>query len=152
MPEQDIKIEYDYTPGVWNNGPGAYVGLGRCIEGFILTTPDGTKYYFGMTGSSPVSPYVHPIEVTSPYTLNFQATQSRTISSWFLNKIVSADGGSIITLKYTRDSYAYYIPNASNPTGAFSGDYNTYDLVKNLVDGVKLSQISFSNGDRKSVV
>ncbi len=146
-PEQDIKIEYIYIGGTWSGGPGPYTGLGRSIDGFILTTPDGVKYYFGMTGTTPVSPYVDPIEVTSPYTLNNGPTYSRSISSWYLNKVVSPDGQFSIELKYTRDSYAYFVASASNPISAtFSGDYNTYDLVKNLIDGVKLSQISYANG------
>ena len=147
FPEQDIKIEYDYTPGTWNGGPGAYAQSGRCIEGFTITTPDGTKYYFGMAGgNSPSLPNVQPIEVVSIYSLNSGSTFSRSISSWYLNKIVSADGNSAIYLSYTRDSYAYCIANASNPTGSFTGDYSTYDLVKNLMDGVKLNQISFATG------
>jgi Family of unknown function (DUF5977) len=147
VPEQDIKIEYKYTPGLWTGGPGPYVNLGRCIEGFIITTPDGVKYYFGMAGSTATSPYVDPIEVTSPFTLNNGATFSRSISSWYLNKIVSPDGQFNIDFKYQKDSYAYYNATASNPlSGTFSGENNTYDLVKNLVDGVKLSQISYANG------
>ena len=48
LPEQDVRIEYDYTPGT-----------AQSISGFTLTTPDGTKYYFGKT-SDPND--VDPIE------------------------------------------------------------------------------------------
>jgi len=148
VPEQDIKIEYDYTPGQWNGGPGAYGSSDRCIEGFIITIPDGTKYYFGMTGSSPTGSYVHPIEVTCPYSLRNGYTYSRSISSWYLNKIVSADGEFTIQLNYTRDRYAYYVVSATTKYGQYDGSNTTdvFDLIKNYVDGVKLSNVTFASG------
>lgn len=145
-PEQDLKIESSYTPGTWNNSPGAYSGLGRCIESFTITTPDGTKYYFGISNVTPVSPYVNPIEVTSPVSLKIGATNSQVISSWYLNKIVSADGISVINLNYQLDKYAYYTLRSTHSPTTINGSSSDYDVVKNLVAGVRLSQISTSNG------
>jgi hypothetical protein len=146
LPEQDVKIEYDYTPGTWNSGPGPYVGLGRCIEGFIITVPDGTKYYFGMTGNTSTAPNVAPIEVVSPHSYNIGPTNARSISSWFLNKIVSVDGNYIIKLHYTEDKFATYIATGNDYPITFSGVAPSGDLIKNLNAGVKLSQIVFANG------
>lgn len=147
FPEQDVKIDYVYTPGLWYDGPGPYTGLGRCIERFILTTSEGIKYHFGMMPTIPETGYVQPIEVTSPYSLNNGLTYSRCISSWYLYKVEAPDGVNAIQLKYKQDSYAYYNINAAGHTlVSESESYNAYDLSKNLVDGVRISQIQFNNG------
>lgn len=147
FPEQDIKIEYVYTPGIWYDGPGPYTGLGRCIERFILTTSDGTKYYFGMMPVLPETGFVQPIEVTSPYSLNSGPTYARCISSWYLYKVEAPDKINSINLKYKQDNYAYYNINAAGHTlVSESSNYNAYDLSKNLVSGVRISQVQFNNG------
>ena len=74
VPEQDIKIEYSYTPGA-----------GKSIESFTITTPDGTKYYFGKTASTTD---IDPIEKTNPFTSDAGLGQGTVTSSWYLNKIV----------------------------------------------------------------
>jgi hypothetical protein len=146
VPEQDLKIEYNYTPGIWTTSPGTSAGLGRCIESFTITTPDGTKYYFGMTQSVVSSPYCDPIEVTSTMTALSGTSYSQVISSWYLNKIVSLDGNSSIALQYQRDKYAFY--TFMNPT-IFTLDNSPtsykYQLVKNFVAGVRLSKITSNN-------
>ena len=149
IPEQDFKIECSYTPGIWNNSPGASNGFGRCIESFIITTPDGTKYYFGIPQTTVQNPYCDPIEVTSTYTATNGTSYSQVISSWFLNKIVSADGNFSINLSYTRDKYAFYAftnpaSNTIEPGGSNSTIYK-YALVKNLMAGVLLSKITTAN-------
>ena len=53
VPEQDLKVDYSYTPG-----------LGKSIDNFTMTTPDGTKYYFGKTASTTDT---DPIEKTNPF-------------------------------------------------------------------------------------
>lgn len=134
VPEQDIKISYNYT------GTGS-------IQSFILTTPDGTQYHFGVT---PSSTDVDPIEQSDPYSGGAFASGLVT-SSWYLSKIVSADGKFSISLSYVTEKYSYYIlamyPVSylsqidSDPTNDFE-----YKLMKNFVKGVRLSSISFSNG------
>jgi len=99
MPEEDLKIEYLYTPGKWTGGPGAYDNIDHCIDGFVITTPDGVKYYFGLPGFTQENSFVDPIEVVCPFSLYKGSIYSRTISSWYLNRIESPDGNSIITLK-----------------------------------------------------
>ncbi len=84
VPEQDIKIEYNYTPG-----------LGSSIGRFTITTPDGTKYYFGKTVSTTD---VDAIEKTNPFNADGGLSVGTAISSWYLNKIVSADDLFTITL------------------------------------------------------
>ncbi|MCC6287002.1 MAG: RHS repeat protein [Chitinophagaceae bacterium] len=136
LPEQDLKIEYDYT-----------LTSSLSIQGFIITTSDGTKYYFGKTASSTD---VDPLEKTLSYTATAGTYYWNIISSWYLNKIESADAQFVINLTYQADNYGYYTTSMSpidgNKTG--TGYQNTgYNLVKNIMQGVRLSQISFADGN-----
>ncbi|MGZ4089668.1 MAG: hypothetical protein ACXVNO_03055, partial [Bacteroidia bacterium] len=144
IPEEDLKIQTDFT-------------LGPGFNGFIITSSDGVKYFFGKTGNNGV---VDPIEITySNTTQSSYGLENRATSSWFLNKIVSADGMDSILLNYQAEKYSSYSlamfpriyggSNMSQPQGAgilFSGYSYEYDLVKQFVQGVRLSSISFSNG------
>jgi hypothetical protein len=140
VPEADFKIETDFVAG-----PG--------FQGFVITPPDGTKYYFGKTGNNSA---VHPIEITySITTQNSYGLSSRTASSWFLNKIVSFDKTDSITLNYQQENYSYYttamfplyyggfLPTGSTGWNAYTYEY---DLVKNFTQGVRLSGITYPNG------
>ncbi|PQV56489.1 YD repeat-containing protein [Sediminibacterium magnilacihabitans] len=147
VPEQDIKIQCSYTPGTWNNSPGAWSGNGRCIESFTLITPDGVKYFFGIAPTPAQNPYCDPIEVASMYTANMGTSYSQAISSWFLYQIVSPDGSFSINLNYQRDKYAFYT-FTNPPTFTLDQANNSaarYALVKNLMAGVLLSQITTPN-------
>jgi hypothetical protein len=133
VPETDLKVEYDYSPGAGQN-----------INSFTLTTPDGTKYSFGKTIASND---VDPIEVTSCYKANTGLNSGSVVSSWFLNNITSADNKFSIDLHYVTENYGY-------PTISMFALDNTYDshhpyeyeVVKNLIQGVRLHDISFPNG------
>lgn len=146
VPEQDIKIEYDYpgdyAQGTWTTSPGLYSGGGYCIMSFTITTPDGTKYYFG--AHDPVTSfYCDPIEVTSTFTLSMGSSYSQVISSWFLQKIVSSDGNHVVTFNYKRDKFSTFA--FTNPPRGFAGNSGPlYAMVKNFVAGVKLDNIQSS--------
>ncbi|MDI9363579.1 MAG: YD repeat-containing protein [Flavobacterium sp.] len=160
--EQDLKIECSYTSGIWNNSPGAWAGLGRCIESFIITTEDGTKYYFGISANGNASSnYCDPIEVVSPFNNDIGSSYSQVISSWFLNKIVSPDGNFSLNFYYIREKYSFYnyssfssnLTNFSSNLTSFSSDpingasnnLSISKLTKNLIAGVQLSRISAAN-------
>jgi len=131
VPEQDIKIEYNYTPG-----------FGNSIESFTITTPDGTKYYFGKTADTND---IDPIEKTNPFNSDVGLSVGTAISSWYLNKIVSADDLFTITLSYVAENYSYYtISLFPVPDAPQSGE--GHKPVKNMMTGVRLSQVMFSNG------
>src|SRR5262249_55494308 len=75
------------------------------------------------------------------------------VSSWFLNKILSADGMDSITLSYQLEDYSYYAV-ATYPvlntqylqsSSLFEFQWGL-NITKNLVQGVRLGQISFANG------
>lgn len=128
LPEQDIKIEYNYT-----------YGSSESIQGFTLTTPDGVKYYFGAT---PSTTDVDPVEYTKVFTDQNGMGWDKVLSSWYLNKIVSADGNSSISLSYRSVGYSYYTVSTSVETGNARG----YKLVRNIIHGVELDKITSSNG------
>jgi hypothetical protein len=132
MPEQDFKIEYIYTPGIF-----------KSIESFIITPSNGTKYYFGIT---PSTTDTDPIERSlSISNTNGYANNGRSISSWYLNKIQSADGLHTINLTYQPESYSYFNIGSGQldePENVQSGS----DLYKVVVEGVRLSNISYPNG------
>ncbi|MCD2421224.1 hypothetical protein LQ567_00515 [Niabella pedocola] len=136
VPEQDLKIEV-----------GMQESIGT-IEGFTITTPDGTKYYFGKNGNTGT---VIPIEKTSVYSAKGGIVSGKPVSSWFLNKVSSADGLFSINLSYQPERYSYYTFSTEQVAGTVippdfpSGVRDAY-LVKNSVEGVRLSQISFPNG------
>ena len=134
-PEQDFKIQ-------------PFLESATGFVGFVVTTPDGTKYYFGKTGNNGG---VNPIESTTPATIqNGISNANSAASSWFLNKMVSADGTDSIILIYQPENYSYY--TLTTPPVLFTnymptqGNKMGIDLVKNFVSGVRLSQINFANG------
>ncbi len=129
LPEQDIKIEYSYTEG-----------SAKSIQAFVITTPDGVKYYFGVT---PSTTDVDPVEYTKVFTSQSGLGWDQVISSWYLNKVVSADGNNTITLNYRSSNYSYYTISTSvaGSTGA-----RGYKQVRNYVNGVELDNITSANG------
>lgn len=136
VPQQDFKIIPDY-PETGN------------IKSFTIITPDGTKYFFGnsagLTG-------VAPIETTNTSSVKTGYQSGSVISSWFLNKIQSADNIFSITLSYAQENYgvctlSMYPINSTNQSGELTSDYHEYNIVKNIISGVRLSQITFSNGN-----
>lgn len=131
VPEQDFKIAPSYT------GSGS-------IQSFIITTPDGVQYYFG--NSAGISGDA-PIEITTPVTAQNGQSSGTAVSSWYLNKITSADGIFSIKLSYTAENYGYFTVAMFAADGNATGsDAYGYNLVKNVVKGVRLSQITFPNG------
>ncbi|MCS3795085.1 RHS repeat domain-containing protein [Niastella sp. OAS944] len=143
VPESDLKIEVNFPVG---STPDFYG-----IHGFTITTSDGTKYIFGDNTSGDGN--INAIETTTFTSAKSFWTGQGSTSSWFLNKVVSADGLSSITLTYQKEQYSYYTlstfpkSNAQTQTaGAFDWAYD-YDIVKNFIDGVRLNKIIFQNGE-----
>lgn len=134
VPEDDFKIE-PILSGVNDN-----------IVGFIITTPDGVKYYFGKNQNADGN--IDANEITSPYTFDNGLTFGNVISSWFLNKIKSADNKFFIDLIYQPDKFTDFTMSLF-PVAA-DDQFNKHSmLVKNYVEGVRLSQVNFSNGNIK---
>jgi YD repeat-containing protein len=132
VPQQDLKISYDYTPG-----------FGQSISSFKVTTPDGTQYHFGKTASTTD---VDPIEKTDLFGEEGYIGTNNIIASWYLNKVVSADNLFAITLQYVAEEYKYISLTSfqSESTAPISASDNK--LLMNRVQGVRLTGIQFSAG------
>jgi len=136
VPGADFRIQPDYVSSMG-------------FQGFIITTPDGIQYYFGKTGNNDS---IAPVEVTVSGTYqNSYSNANAAVSSWFLNKIVSADKTDSITFQYDKESYSYYTlstsPVSNNITWSFpNGPWPEYNLIKNFINGVRLKKINFPNG------
>jgi hypothetical protein len=134
VPEQDFKIQ-------------TYISTQQGFTGFIITTPDGVRYFFGQIGNNGTT---NPVEATITATGSAGSASSAANASWFLNKIMSSDGIDSITFQYTKENYSYYtlafnkLPYGqyvpTNPTKICIG------LIKNCISGVRLTQINFANG------
>lgn len=144
VPQQDLKIVPYFPADTMTSF--SIVNGDASIQGFTVTTPDGTQYFFGRT---PGFSGTAPIEVTNAYTSQ-SGSGGYIISGWYLNKIQSADGQFSINLNYTQENYGYFtlstFPiNPSINQGMWSSPYE-YNLIKNLITGVRLSSITFPNG------
>src|SRR5450432_1939876 len=132
VPQQDVKI----IPNFPNPGTAS-------IQGFTIITPDGTKYYFGNTPGVTGTP---PIEITSPYSAEGGFAGGTAISSWYLNKVTSMDSLFSVVLTYVPETYGYYVVSSTPWDPNSPNTYHELNFVKNLVNGVRLSQITFPNG------
>lgn len=137
-PEQDLQITPIYTGTDW-----------RGMTGFIITTPDGIQYHFGQNPVADGNP--DAIEITYDVTTQMSYNGQGAVSSWYLNRIVSADQQDTVQLTYQTESYSYYtysmfpIPSVQN-SDFFGFDYD-YDLCKNFTNGVRLTKIAFADGE-----
>lgn len=129
LPEQDLHIEPVYCDPACDES----------ISSWVITTPDGTKYYFGKNGDP-----VEPIDFTRPYTQQNGIAYSNAISSWYLYKMESADQQFEINIDYESEQYSYYTVSMFPISPGSTED--EYKLIKNIVDGVRVSSISFTKG------
>jgi hypothetical protein len=146
---EDLKIEY-----VWNNTPSGTLESTN-IQGFSITTGDGTKYFFGKPASGNVEEGVSPIEMSFPTNRDVSngttVPLQRVYSSWYLYKIESADQLDVIKLFYDKESFSTFSWSFSPST---ISDVNTinasnvkpYSLFRLYIDGVRLSKIVSSQG------
>ncbi len=132
VPEQDIKIVPTFTGG-------------RSFDYFTLTTPDGVQYVFG---NAPGATGAAPIEITNSYSAQSGSAGFPPTSSWYLSRVISADDQFVVNLSYMAESYGYFTLSmfAIDGSGTGSSGILGYDLVKNTIQGVRLSKISFPNG------
>lgn len=142
---EDLKIAY-YFP---RDTAGSYNTYTANIQGFIITVPSGAQYHFGSTPGGSTSG-VPAVELSFVYAGDPNRTD-HLFASWFLTKIVSADGMFSISLHYQPENYSYYTLSMSPVDGNFTPSWtnpaqNEYRLTKNYMEGVRLSKISFSNG------
>ncbi len=139
IPHQDIKIQPLYC----TNPTGQNCSTtSSYLRGWILTTPDGTKYHFGLRGGSFIGD--QPYEKIFPYYFTSGEDIPETIGSWFLYKVESADDQFSVELTYTQEEYSHYSLAIGGAKPYGNSAYS--NLVKNSIQGVRLTSIDFSNG------
>jgi YD repeat-containing protein len=149
----DLKIEYYYPfcpplpPHIGTGGGGTSTKSAN-IQGFVITVPSGDKYYFGITDTSPITG-AEPVETTFPMSADANGMPDQVYSSYYLHKVVAADGGHVVNFTYQGENYSYYtlsmVPINGNAIQSGSGR-KEYGLIKNNINGVRLAKISFSAG------
>ncbi|MEQ9164751.1 MAG: hypothetical protein RLO12_00725, partial [Fulvivirga sp.] len=133
IPESDVKIE-----AIVKDEFGAFSY--DHIQGFKIITPAGVKYYFGVTDD----PYdVDPVDKSGTEVIGGSASFSQVYSSWYLNKIESADSKFSIDISYREENYGYFTIS-SQP--CMPNCDNSIKLIKTGISGVAISSIDFSNG------
>lgn len=147
IPSQDIKV-IPYYP---RDDPNYVISsmYEYNIIGFTIITPDGTNYLFGKTPGFNGS--VLPFEITNPYSTYTGASSGNVISSWYLNKVSSADGMFSINLSYLQENYGSYTISTNTMdsyTTSTQSSFSTceFSVVKNIEQGLRLNQITFPNG------
>ncbi len=96
---QDVKIRPYFVQG--NN---AWCGR---FDYWVITVPDGTKYYFGQPNANEFDGSDKAVDLTMNYTYAKQADFDVTVSAWYLTKVESADGLNSIALDYNQERYRY---------------------------------------------
>ncbi|MEJ1237448.1 hypothetical protein WBG78_04940 [Chryseolinea sp. T2] len=143
FPESDYKVEIQTKTGANTYNTVDY------IQGFVITAPDGTRYYFGVKAGGSDPQAIEKVD-TKRYEYNGMATYSNVISSWYLYKVESADRKYKIDLNYRAETYAYYdyIPQQCASCSSFvpfSVGTEYVNLLKTMVTGVAVNQITSSN-------
>lgn len=115
MPKQDFKIQVGYSSNEFKY--------------FIITTPDGTKYYFG---DLPGEPAHSGVEETTSFS-NGNNDGNPINSSWYLVKIESFDGKYLIDLEYVREFFKYktclLVASLINPLHNAQEQVPTFDMM-----------------------
>ncbi|MEL7144856.1 MAG: hypothetical protein AAFO69_00705 [Bacteroidota bacterium] len=137
IPQGDLKIELITQQGTVSDFGRDY------IQGFQITNVDGTRYFFGRT-SDPND--VDPVETSDVAVNGDGIAYDGIISSWFLHKIESADRRFSIDLQYEQERYSYYSYSPNYCAGA-SVCTPYFNAMKTVIQGVRLDNIEFTNGD-----
>ncbi|MEM7372548.1 MAG: hypothetical protein AAF587_28265 [Bacteroidota bacterium] len=134
LPFQDILIEPEYDD------------VNETFLSWTLTTPDGTKYFFGTDANAVEQGY----SGTGNYVIG---DNKRSTTSWYLTRIESMNGENWIELSYTREQYSFanrqghtVMADCNTPPGTGAYQNLTQLLSVTNIDGCRLSQITTSSG------
>lgn len=134
VPLQDVKV----TPVYLNGTMAAGTAAANNFKQFIITTPDGTKYYFGdIDDGYPAIEYME-----SP-------TMFKQANGWYMKKVESADGKFKVTFNYVTEYYSYKSTGSKTwkSTGSSSGPlFNTI-----WMEGKRLNFIASSTDSVKFI-
>ncbi|WP_461789025.1 hypothetical protein [Pedobacter sp.] len=118
------------------------------IQGFCITTNDGTKYFFGNLPSGVIEQGVSPVEMAFP-TNGSRIDFDGVYSSWYLCRVESADQSDAIKLFYDYESFSTFYWSFFPPHLPEIGidAAKSYRLSRLYQKGVRLSKIVSSQGN-----
>lgn len=139
FPEQGILVKPLFCEGLPSSSCNS---SHEYLYGFVATTPNGDRYFFGKTIDNATD--VDPVEKTQTYTNTSGLSTTTSFSSWYLYRVESGDRRYQINLTYASENYSFF--NVSTfPIPSTAGG-SALQLVRTKVLGVRLNQIAFSNG------
>ncbi len=135
LTEEDVKIAVTYNGGDFTS--------------WMITTPDGTRYYFGENS-------MHEINAVTPNTSS-QDPNTQRPSSWFLTRIIYPNSKDTVYFNYAAETYSYFDlgqetkifgPPGSytmNHACSFYNEDNPGTVYKTTVSGLRLTSIKSRN-------
>ncbi|WP_130736864.1 hypothetical protein [Flavobacterium sp. J27] len=119
-------------------------GSGGYFDHFIITTPDGTKYYFGQTDHRDVT-YTHSYRYFNNSTgqVDLGTAPASYPNNWVLTKIETITH-NIITFDYELEEVIHYEVNEINNQDGGTVKFISY--VRNRSFQNQLKQITFNDG------
>ena len=105
----------------------------QVFSGFILTVPDGTKYYFGGVNANGAGVGIEFYTVYGPNAVQFNA------NTWLLTKIVDVDGNEV---DY---NYSASYPVADMGIGFSANEYNCQEVTGGNLGGSSATGWQFVN-------
>ena len=141
--EQDIKIEPLFGTSTF--------ALSKSFDQWLVTTPDGTKYYFGEKNKAELTGADKAVDIVVS-SGKYSPQGDRMVSAWYLTRIESYDGKNAIDFTYKQEKYAY--KNLGTYVAFSIADYDcpvkpaenaeTSQVISEVL-GAKLIKIATSN-------
>jgi len=146
IPKADVKVDVQFATATI---PGRYVSTfdtRTTFISFVITTPDGFKYYFGQTDSATL--YATEYSGTETFTSSSHSTSDIprfSPSSWYLTKITSPDGHQV-TFEYGPDQYSFFDLAAERCwTVNDFYDLKNQQIMRTAINGGQLTKITTTN-------
>ena len=116
------------------------------LSGFIVTTPDGNKYYFGYYSNSGTSKSAVEITGQNGYPGYYG---EEYVSLWYLLRVENHDASFYIDLNYTDEEYSYKsMSSCTYESETLTWDFITQDWLQGLCSGTSGGNgVSCSVGD-----
>ena len=133
-PFQNIKVEEIHTPNSNNNDDYSW------FTGFNVTTPDGTKYYFGNNTDA--------LDRSFSYPLGGDASMSdQIVNTWHLTSIESLNDDYQINFEYEKQLFFDFSFNGASVTNTSVYNFNPNDLTITATEEARLKRISSTHSE-----
>lgn len=143
-PEADIDVQVTYVPYIAYQRPRVTLDAGS-FKNWIVTMPDGTKYFFdGTATESSFELEANASKTISDNDFETYWTNEELISAFYLTKIETAFGHQTI-FEYHTTQYSFY-RIAEQQTTTVNCTFNGIDKKINRVFSISSTLFKISNG------